>query len=159
MRQEGTVVVVVSRCVGCGACIEVCAAEAVNLVEDVARIDPQRCTGCGACVEVCPQEAIVPVIEGELVEVEDERGTLTPSQPGTITSRPATGLLAAVGSGLAFVAREVVPRVAVALVNAWDRRQEERAKRPSSPARRADETDLGERQGRGQRRRRRKRGA
>lgn len=47
----------VSRCDGCGSCVEVCPAEAVT-VEDVARIDAEACVDCGACVDECPKGAI-----------------------------------------------------------------------------------------------------
>ena len=44
-------------CSACGACAEVCPADAIT-VEDNAKVDPELCTECGACVEECPLEAI-----------------------------------------------------------------------------------------------------
>jgi ferredoxin len=44
-------------CSACGACAEVCPADAIT-VEDSAKVDPELCTECGACVEECPLEAI-----------------------------------------------------------------------------------------------------
>jgi ferredoxin len=44
-------------CTACGACAEVCPAEAIA-VEDTAKVDAELCTECGACVEECPLEAI-----------------------------------------------------------------------------------------------------
>ncbi len=44
-------------CTGCGACVEECPFEALELVEDHAQVN-DKCTLCGACVEVCPEEAI-----------------------------------------------------------------------------------------------------
>ena len=51
------------RCVACGACIEVCPANAVELVEhrpgqQVAEVNPALCKGCGLCVATCRGEAI-----------------------------------------------------------------------------------------------------
>jgi heterodisulfide reductase subunit A len=51
------------RCVACGACIEVCPANAVELVPfraggQVAEVNPALCKGCGLCVAVCRGEAI-----------------------------------------------------------------------------------------------------
>jgi heterodisulfide reductase subunit A len=51
------------RCVACGACIEVCPANAIDLVEprpgqSVAEVNPALCKGCGLCVTVCRGEAI-----------------------------------------------------------------------------------------------------
>lgn len=44
-------------CTGCGACAEICPADAIA-VDDVAKVDPELCTECGACTEECPVEAI-----------------------------------------------------------------------------------------------------
>ena len=44
-------------CVACGACVEVCPADAIAM-EDVAVIDEDACLECGACVNECPQSAI-----------------------------------------------------------------------------------------------------
>jgi ferredoxin len=44
-------------CTACGACVEVCPADAIT-VEDAAKVDAELCTECGACVEECPLEAI-----------------------------------------------------------------------------------------------------
>lgn len=44
-------------CTGCGACAEVCPADAIA-VDETAKVDPEICTECGACVEECPVEAI-----------------------------------------------------------------------------------------------------
>ncbi len=46
-------------CIGCGACISVCPAEAVSINDNgVAEVDEILCLGCGACAEACPQEII-----------------------------------------------------------------------------------------------------
>ncbi len=55
-----------SRCQGTGACVEACAANAIELVEmevdgqkvKRARVVEALCKGCGACVPACPNEAI-----------------------------------------------------------------------------------------------------
>lgn len=46
------------RCVGCGACVEVCPVHAISLVEERALINREVCIGCGECMTVCPQSAI-----------------------------------------------------------------------------------------------------
>ena len=45
------------RCIGCGACLEVCEHNAIS--QDGERIvtDRERCTACGDCVQVCYAEA------------------------------------------------------------------------------------------------------
>lgn len=45
------------RCIGCGACLEVCPRAAISLDGGVARTDRERCGLCGACVEACYTEA------------------------------------------------------------------------------------------------------
>ena len=44
-------------CIGCGACVEVCPAGALSLVDGLAVAD-DRCTACGACLPECPVEAL-----------------------------------------------------------------------------------------------------
>ena len=52
-------VVNAEECTGCGACVDVCPVEAIELNDDgIAVIDDDACTDCGACVEECPAEAI-----------------------------------------------------------------------------------------------------
>jgi len=46
------------KCVGCGACVDVCPTEVITMDDDVAKINPAECVDCGTCVEECPQEAI-----------------------------------------------------------------------------------------------------
>ena len=48
------------RCVGCGACVEVCPAQAISMVGGKAKINADKCVDCGRCAQVCPQEALYP---------------------------------------------------------------------------------------------------
>ena len=120
------------RCSGCGACVEACPAGAIRLTEDETRtyaeIDEERCQECEACVEACPEEAImsevVPTIEGELVQVKAAPVPML-SEPQPRGVRPARAVpkaLTWLGTVLAFAGREIVPRVAASLLDAWDRR-------------------------------------
>jgi len=45
-------------CIGCGTCVNICPAEATELVDTIAMIDENRCIGCGVCAHHCPEEAI-----------------------------------------------------------------------------------------------------
>jgi NAD-dependent dihydropyrimidine dehydrogenase PreA subunit len=118
------------RCTGCGACVEVCPTGAIRLVEDItgrrAQIDRAVCRECQACIQVCPEEAIrveaEPAVEGELVLAEPGTVQVKTRLPEPQPARPALRALAWLGPALAFVGREIVPRVAASLLDAWDRR-------------------------------------
>jgi pyruvate formate lyase activating enzyme len=43
-----------ARCVGCGACVEICGSDAVMLVDGRAMTQSGKCVQCGSCVGVCP---------------------------------------------------------------------------------------------------------
>jgi len=64
IEAEGKVAKVdLSRCVGCGMCVENCAYNAIELVEDrrfgiVASVNQALCKGCGACSGNCRCSAI-----------------------------------------------------------------------------------------------------
>ena len=46
------------KCTGCGACIDACPLDAIEMDGDVAVVNEDTCGDCGACVDVCPVEAI-----------------------------------------------------------------------------------------------------
>jgi heterodisulfide reductase subunit A len=64
VEAEGKVASVdIARCSGCGMCIENCAYNAIELIEDrrfgiVASINKALCKGCGACSGNCRCSAI-----------------------------------------------------------------------------------------------------
>jgi Pyruvate/2-oxoacid:ferredoxin oxidoreductase delta subunit len=60
MNSLTSYVAVVSKedCIGCSTCVDICPAEAQELVESTAKVDENRCIGCGICVHHCPEEAI-----------------------------------------------------------------------------------------------------
>jgi len=41
------------RCIACGACVAICAEDAVAWDSDTLVTNRERCQGCGACVELC----------------------------------------------------------------------------------------------------------
>ncbi len=46
------------QCAGCGECADRCAAKAIFMVEEKAKIDEEKCMGCGECILICPNSAI-----------------------------------------------------------------------------------------------------
>jgi electron transport complex protein RnfB len=45
-------------CIGCGKCVEVCAFDAITLIDNLAYIDFEKCKLCRKCAPVCPTDAI-----------------------------------------------------------------------------------------------------
>jgi ferredoxin len=50
--------VAVELCTGCGACEEVCPADAIRIQDGTAQVNVETCVECGLCVGECPCEAI-----------------------------------------------------------------------------------------------------
>ena len=55
---------IVSKCVGCGVCVEECPTEAIpesliGLISSLAEINKENCISCGDCVDLCDQKAII----------------------------------------------------------------------------------------------------
>ena len=157
-----------ARCTGCGACVEVCPTGAIRLVEGAsgtyAEIDQESCQACEACLRVCPEGAIrsevESVLEGEIVQVKAKPVPVKLQSRQALSGRPAPKALMWLGPALAFVGREIVPRLAASLLDAWDRRNS----RPTSSStglasgQSARQPMADQPQGSGRRRRRRRRG-
>jgi formate hydrogenlyase subunit 6/NADH:ubiquinone oxidoreductase subunit I len=45
-------------CVGCGACVEICPADAIFMEDGKAKITTENCRNCRVCVSTCPVYAI-----------------------------------------------------------------------------------------------------
>ena len=60
MHSAGKPIVDHDLCVGCGACVKICAHGAPVIADKRCTIDHSRCAGCGRCIGVCPKDAILP---------------------------------------------------------------------------------------------------
>ncbi len=49
----------ITKCNGCGICVDVCPYEAIEVESNGrAKIDIDKCNGCGKCVHYCQMKAI-----------------------------------------------------------------------------------------------------
>ena len=46
-------------CIGCGKCVKECPVEAIELKDNLAKIDYNKCINCGKCIKICPTKAII----------------------------------------------------------------------------------------------------
>jgi hypothetical protein len=102
------------------------------------------------------------IVEGEIVPVEPGAVPAAVQYEAVRPARPVPKALTLVGAALAFVGREIVPRVAASLLDAWDRRASSPASTPgvaggSAPVRSA-RSSLPDLPGAGGRRHRLRRG-
>jgi UDP-glucose 4-epimerase len=65
VRLPGLKVVVGQDCTGCGTCLEVCPAAAIDVIGGRAQVG-EACKGCGRCVAACPNGAITMQLSEEV---------------------------------------------------------------------------------------------
>ena len=46
-------------CIGCSICAKNCPSEAIEVSDNLAKIDYEKCIECGTCLEKCPKKAII----------------------------------------------------------------------------------------------------
>jgi NAD-dependent dihydropyrimidine dehydrogenase PreA subunit len=116
-------------CAGCGTCVEVCSVGAIQLADQRPVINDALCTQCDACIAACPNGAIavlsiptqsvpiavLPAAESAMISVPAQTVLLE-------TETPARGLAPLAGAALAFLGREVAPRLADALLTVLERK-------------------------------------
>lgn len=116
-------------CAGCGACVRICSAGAINLVDNRAVIDDARCTQCEACIDACPSMAITalaaPVYRIPITTLaRAESPGICADVPGKMAkpASPARSLASLAGATLAFLGREAAPRLVGVLLSTLERR-------------------------------------
>lgn len=59
LQQHSNIVPIINdKCISCGACVNICPVNAIELVDGKAVINPDICIGCASCILVCPVDAI-----------------------------------------------------------------------------------------------------
>ncbi len=97
-------------CNGCGACVETCPNDAIRLVSGKAVVDQDKCAACAVCADACPTHAITE--EAPLVVIpEPVEPIARPPRVIVPAQRPARAPSPWLGTALAFVGREIVPRL------------------------------------------------
>ncbi len=172
----------IEKCAGCGFCADACPVGAISLTAGTAKVDQEKCTDCEACVEVCPSGAMLAVREPveERVAVPSVRPApeviRVRPQPAPVSLRTGTvPAVSAAAAALAYLGRNIAPRLADYLLHALDRRLSQGqtspavgtsggvspasgmgGRRPSTGLRQAQSSRSGRGSGRGPRRRRRR---
>lgn len=59
MKKESSGYVISNRCIGCGACSEVCPQNCIDSSSVPYKIADNNCLRCGRCFEVCPSSAVI----------------------------------------------------------------------------------------------------
>jgi len=59
-------------CIGCEACVDACAFDAIHLDEEGIAAANDNCTACGACIDECPTEALsLPAAQAPIIVTPD----------------------------------------------------------------------------------------
>jgi ferredoxin len=142
-------------CSGCGICADICPNGAITLVGGQPSIGGDACTGCRECVAECPTGALAwvgaraprpmpairradQIIQAERAEPVTARGPAVPMAVGVV----------------AWIGRELLPRLAPLALEFLDGVLEHRRERPAT-LNRGQIISSGEGAGRGRRRRHR----
>ncbi len=59
LPSKSEIFVIENDCIGCGACIDICPAECINLKMPSPVAINDNCVNCGLCVPICPMNAII----------------------------------------------------------------------------------------------------
>ncbi len=54
-------------CIGLGNCVRACQFDAMHIVDGVAKVDRSKCVGCGACVDICPKSIVRLIPESQRI--------------------------------------------------------------------------------------------
>ena len=52
------VMIDIDECISCGACVDACPEEALELGDGSTEVDEEKCIECGLCVGECPTDAL-----------------------------------------------------------------------------------------------------
>ena len=99
-------------CIGCGMCQRTCPFGAIEVSNNLAKIDPAKCKNCQLCVVVCPTKAIYTGLNRPLPKkTEPKKPAPKPAAPKPEAATPATEVKKAVEVEKAVKTEEKVEAV------------------------------------------------
>jgi len=101
-----TIIIDLSKCDICEACVNACPANAITRKGDTVVIDESLCTLCKRCFDVCPSGAIS---EEKSAEVEKETLSLVPLKIEVIKAEPVPVSVKQKDSILGEIALKIIP--------------------------------------------------
>ncbi len=83
MSSTGRIIIDPVRCIGCGACTQVCPKDTIGIYGEKAQMARDSSIGCGQCAAVCPADAIqVPFIDETALSLSTIDVPQKPIKPG-----------------------------------------------------------------------------
>ncbi len=125
---EEVIQVDLSKCTGCGMCVDVCPTGAIYIADGRAEIDETLCHACEACISACPEGALSSVPEAVFTPASER---LPQVQPEKVIQLPPVRtevvpwhrkVLPAIGAVVSFAGREILPRVVDSFVSTLEAR-------------------------------------
>ncbi len=109
-----TIIIDLSKCDVCAACVNACPAHAITRKGDTVVIDESLCTLCKRCFDVCPSGAIS---EEKSAKAVKETLSLVPQNIEIIKAEPVPVSEKQTGSILSWIALRIIPRLLDGLIN------------------------------------------
>jgi len=107
------IIIDLSKCDVCGACVNACPAHAITRKGDAVVIDESLCTLCMRCFDVCPSGAIS---EEKSAKAVKETLSLVPQNIEVIQAEPIHVSEKQTGSILGEIALKIIPRLLDGLI-------------------------------------------
>lgn len=68
-------------CIACGKCVKACKFDAINVINNVARVNYEKCKQCNMCVKVCPRQIITEKVRVKKTVASKPADPAQPAEP------------------------------------------------------------------------------